>query len=152
MEKRMILLRRGLLAVLLVLWVFAVFGEAHEEVEDAEQQVQVRLDEWRMLLDKQVFHPGRIRFEASNQGRVRHELVVIRTDVPAKDFQVVSGKVQEAAVGEVMGEIEGLSPESEGALSLRLSKGSYVLFCNNLQEGEVEGHYQKGMWAHFTVR
>jgi len=146
------LLKQALPALIVVLGFLVASGQASEKTQATEQVVQVNLDEWHMVLNKQVFKAGRLRFKASNQGKVSHELVVIRTDLPAEAFQVAGGIVQEDAVGEVMGEIEGVFPHSEEMLSLDLSKGSYVLFCNNLKKGASEGHYQKGMRVSFTVR
>jgi len=57
-------------------------------------------------------------------------MVVIKTDVPLADFKVSNGKVQEEAVGEVMGEIESFPPPgSAQSLTLALSEGNYVLFA-----------------------
>lgn len=117
-----------------------------------DQVIRVELDEWQVSLDKQAVGPGKVVFKATNKGELAHEMVVIKTDLPADRFEVAHGKVKEDAVGEVMGEIEGFPPKTEETLTLNLSKGSYVLFCNNLEKGKVEGHYQKGMRIQFTVR
>lgn len=59
--------------------------------------------------------------------------------------------MKEDAVGQVIGEIEEFAPGTMAEVTLDLPEGSYVLFCNVLENGETEGHYQKGMRIAFTV-
>lgn len=113
--------------------------------------VHVKLEEWRVAVDQAVLSPGRVTFKAVNHGKLDHEMVVIKTEIPAHTFSVKGGKVVEDAVGVVMGEIEGFPPGAERALTLDLPEGHYVLFCNNVEDGKAEGHYQQGMHLPFKV-
>lgn len=115
------------------------------------ETVSAELTEWAITLDKVTVVNRGVTFKAKNTGTVVHELVVLKTDLAADALQVVEGKVQEDAVGQVIGEIEEFAPGTEAEVILDLPEGSYVLFCNVLDSGETEGHYQKGMRIAFTV-
>jgi uncharacterized cupredoxin-like copper-binding protein len=55
---------------------------------------------------------------------------------------------------EPVDEVEDIPSGGSGELTVDLEEGSYVLFCNIVQEeedGEVESHYQNGMRTAFTV-
>ena len=116
------------------------------------QTLHVELSEWSIKTDRGILRPGKIRFQAMNQGTVPHEMVVVKTDVPVDGFKIENGRVEEDAAGEVMGEIESFQPGSVQTLTLDLSEGSYVLFCNNMEADEHEGHYQKGMRISLEVK
>jgi len=77
-----------------------VRGEAQEAA--SPQVLRVSLDEWRIDISEPNLLAGPITFQAENRGKLPHELVVIRTDIPAQDFQVKDGKVKESAVGTVL--------------------------------------------------
>ncbi len=120
------------------------------------ETVSAALSEWQIILDKtSVARPEgdtrKMTFKAENTGTVVHELVVLKTDLGADALEVMDGKVKEDAVGQVIGEIEEFSPGTAAEVTLDLPEGSYVLFCNVLDSGESEGHYQKGMRIAFTV-
>lgn len=116
------------------------------------ETVSAALKEWEITLDKpSVAKSGKLTFKAKNGGTVAHELVVLKTDLAADALQVMDDKVNEAAVGQVIGEIEEFAPGMEKTVDLELPDGRYVLFCNVLENGATEGHYQKGMRIAFTV-
>lgn len=109
--------------------------------------VNVTLKEWTITADKTAVPAGPVQFVVANHGTVVHEMVVVKTESPASALGVVNGTVDEAAAGQVIGEVEEFSPGSatrSGVFSLQ--SGSYVLLCN------VAGHYGHGMRLAFTVR
>ncbi len=141
---------------LLGFWVLLIGGLpssalAKDLAREGSETVQVQLTEWEIAMDQRVLKAGKLRFKAVNQGRIDHEMVVIQTGTPAHAFKVVAGKVVEDAVGKVMGEIEGFPPGQTKSLTLDLPEGTYVLFCNNLDQEDVQGHYQRGMRIAFEV-
>jgi uncharacterized cupredoxin-like copper-binding protein len=85
---------------------------------------------------------GKVTFNVSNKGRLKHEFVVVKTDKPAD--QLLKGN--EADETGNVGEIGDLPPGSAKNLSLMLKAGHYALICN------VEGHYKAGQHADFTVK
>ncbi|HZD00981.1 MAG TPA: sulfocyanin-like copper-binding protein [Actinomycetes bacterium] len=85
--------------------------------------------------------PTTITFE--NQGKIEHEVVVLKTDTPADQLKVgADHRVSEdASVGEVS---ETKAGQTKSA-TIDLPPGKYVLACN------IERHYEKGMYTAFTV-
>jgi uncharacterized cupredoxin-like copper-binding protein len=114
--------------------------------------VSVELKEGSVMPDKRsISHAGRVTFKVKNTGTVAHEMVILKTDLPADALPVAEGKVNEEAAGKVIDEIEEFPPNTEKQITLDLSAGHYVLFCNVVERGQTDGHYQKGMRAAFTV-
>ena len=113
-----------------------------------EQTVVVELEEWNVSPDKSSVAAGIVTFEAKNIGTIPHELVVLKTDLPADSLVVEEAVVNEEASGELIGEIEEdeLGPGQSSSASFNLTPGKYVLFCN------IPAHYQSGMFAAFEVR
>ena len=119
----------------------------------AAQQVAVDLKEWSILPERAEIEAGAIYFLASNVGPVDpHELVIVRTDVAPGDLPVVEGKVPEDRV-DIIGEIEPFTAGTVASGLFNLEPGSYVLICNiaEIEEGELESHYELGMRVAFTV-
>jgi len=117
-------------------------------------QVSVQLLEWSVTPDAGSAPAGEVYFLADNIGGETHELVVVRSDLPSGELPVVDGKVQEDAV-DFRGEIEGFAAGSQASGVFDLEPGSYILFCNIVEEeegGELESHYQEGMHTAFTVQ
>ncbi len=92
---------------------------------------------------------GPITITAPNQGKLVHELVLIRTDLPLAKLPTDSaGDVNEDAFPEskLPGEISETQPGATGKLTVTLPAGRYVMLCN------VPGHYQAGMVGNLVVR
>jgi len=92
--------------------------------------------------------PGPVRFEVMNQGALEHELVVLRTDLPAAGLRMHADEdtVDEDASGQKVGEIEDIAPREQKSETFNLAAGHYVLFCN------VLGHYHQGLAINFEVK
>lgn len=136
--------------------------------------IDVLLSEWVLEPDPILTDGGEVTFTGDNQGRVVHELVVVRgesasdlfaedetgltpRDVAARMEAILAVVESELAAGAVVGEVEDIAPGSSKDLTVDLDAGSYVLFCNlvsSASEGpemEGRGHFQEGMYAEFTV-
>jgi hypothetical protein len=132
-----------------------------QEVDDepsvaAGSEVNVTLQEFAVLPDVQSVPAGSVTFNATNIGPMDpHELVVVRTDLPAGELPTrEDGSFDEEAEGvEVIGEIEEFDVGMTQSMTLDLEPGSYVLLCNLVEEedGVVEAHYSLGMWVPFEV-
>ena len=85
---------------------------------------------------------GPVTFSVTNDGKMEHEFVVLRTDVAPDALPVESGKASEDGH---IDELEGIQPGTSQTLTVDLPAGTYVLVCN------LVGHYQSGMHAGFTV-
>jgi uncharacterized cupredoxin-like copper-binding protein len=130
-------------------------GEGEEEATATEEGelfvdpdapvVSVDLGEFFVTPDVDAIEAGPVTFSASNEGAIPHALVIIKTDTPAGEIPVEGGKVDEDAVGEVVGEIEEFDAGLTLAGTFELEAGKYALICN------IAGHYEGGMHAEFTV-
>lgn len=133
-----------------------VFGAAAAACRGSNgtQTVQVELGEWFVRASTATVKAGKVTFEARNLGpEDPHELVIVRTDLPADQLPMSEeGGIDEDKV-EVVDEIEPFGLNETGAVSLSLPKGKYVLLCNivETEDGERESHYAKGMYLAFTV-
>jgi len=92
---------------------------------------------------------GELTITAPNQGKLPHELVLIRTDLPLNKLPTdSSGNVNEDAfpASRLPGEISETEPGATGSLTVTLPAGRYVMLCN------VPGHYKAGMVGNLVVR
>ena len=81
---------------------------------------------------------GKVTFKATNTGSLVHELMVER--MPIK-FDSPGNPTEDAALGM----IEDMDPGKSGQMTLKLTPGKYMLFCN------VSGHYAAGQHTVLTV-
>jgi hypothetical protein len=136
--------------------VLAQDPEASPVTETAGSEVNVTLQEFAVLPDTLSVPAGSVTFTATNIGPMDpHELVVVRTDIPAGELPTrEDGSFDEDAEGvEVVGEIEEFDVGLTESLTLDLEPGTYALLCNlvEVEDGETEAHYQLGMWVAFEV-
>lgn len=101
----------------------------------------------RIRLDIPTVAAGKVTFEVSNDSKVLiHEMVV--SPITARDsalpYIADDNKIDEDAAGH-LGEVAELDPGKSGALSVDLTPGLYILYCN------IPGHYIGGMWTILTV-
>jgi len=127
-------------------------------------KVKVKIFEWQVKPTPKFATSGSVRFDVTNIGTEKHELVVVKTD--GKPLPTMpDGSVDEEAIPESakFGEVEDLKPKKSGSLRVKsLPAGDYVLFCNivddmmghmagNKTGGTMTSHYAEGMRASFTV-
>lgn len=127
-------------------------GMVEEKPADATQ-VDVTLREWAIETSVESVDAGEIYFLVENAGPDDpHEFVVIRTDLEPEALPVVEGSVPEDDV-DLLDEIEPFAPASSASITLELEAGSYVFICNiaEVENGELESHYEEGMRVAFTV-
>lgn len=124
-----------------------------EDKPDDATEVDVTLREWQVSTSTATVAPGDIYFLVENVGpEDPHEFVIIRTDLAPGDLPITDGKVPEDEI-DLVDEIEPFSPGSSASITVNLEPGSYVLICNiaEVEDGELESHYQLGMRTAFTV-
>jgi hypothetical protein len=112
--------------------------------------VDVVLSEWIVNPAVDEAPAGDVTFAAENAGAEDHELVIVRGDDPAALPVDDTGKVDEDALAEgaFIGEIEEFESGSTEEASFDLEAGTYILFCNIVEEeddGSFESHFQEGM-------
>jgi uncharacterized cupredoxin-like copper-binding protein len=94
-------------------------------------------------VDKTVVASGKVTFKVTNVSKdTIHEMLVapIKDESTPMPYIAAENRVDEEHIGD-LGEVSELDPGQEGALTLTLEPGLYLLFCN------VPGHYVNGMWT-----
>jgi uncharacterized cupredoxin-like copper-binding protein len=135
----------GVAAATLVLGVSAC-GGAEEEGAASGEAIAVSLGEWFVKPAQATASAGELTFSAENDGKLVHELEVVKTDTPAGDFPVEGDRANVEEVGEESGEVEDIAAGKGKPLRVSLEPGKYVLICN------LPGHYKSGMHSAFTVQ
>lgn len=100
-----------------------------------------------ITVDKASVPAGKITFEVKNASAdTEHEMIVAPVSGPDTPlaYNEAESRVDEDAAGS-LGEVEELEPGESGSLSLTLTPGTYILYCN------IASHYQAGMWTILTV-
>jgi uncharacterized cupredoxin-like copper-binding protein len=108
--------------------------------------VTATLRDFRISASATTVRSGIVVFHVHNDAPVTHEFVLVRTDDPATNLPLgIDGlSVDEDAVQSV-GEISEVAAGEITTLSVHLTPGHYVVFCN------LEGHYLGGMRAGIEV-
>jgi uncharacterized cupredoxin-like copper-binding protein len=112
----------------------------------AASSVHVTLDEWSVTPDSTTLAAGKVTFAVSDAGKGEHEMVLFKSDKEPGSLPVTRGKVDEAAIGQKIGEVEGLRAGDNKSASFDLKPGSYILICN------LTNHYSKGMVSQVEVK
>ena len=109
--------------------------------------VSVSLSEYRVAMPT-TLHAGRHTFAVTDDGKIKHELVVFRTDRRANKLPVRSdGDMNEESklVTLVADSGSSLTPGEGRSIPATLSPGHYVAVCN------LPTHYKLGMRIDLTV-
>lgn len=120
--------------------------EASEEQVEGAQTLNVRLQEWSLQVEQKALFAGQVAFLVTNAGQEPHELLVLRTDLPAVGLPVHGGQVGRGDGWKVVGEVDAVQPGRSAAAVFDLSRGHYVLIC------DLAGHYERGMHAEIVVQ
>jgi len=147
--KRILVVGVALLALAAVL----AMGACSDSEEEGGV-VKVTESEWSVIPDRESIKAGEVTFKDTNKGDEKHELVVVKTDLPAHELPTdAEGKVDEDQV-DVIGEIEEFDSGATEEATFSLTPGKYVLLCNIAEQeanGEIKSHYKKGMATAFVV-
>ncbi len=110
--------------------------------------VRITAKEWAFQPSRSSVPAGKVTFELVNQGKITHEMVLVKTDLPAKGLAPRAddpSTMDTAAAGQVPGEIQNVAAGAAKTEALTLTPGRYLLVCNQA------GHYKVGMVTEFTV-
>lgn len=109
--------------------------------------VKVTQRDYAIDLDPAAMKAGKIRFDIENEGSADHEFTILRTDLGVESLPLRDDDwVDESAAGiQDAGGFDHVFPDKPKDLELDLSAGNYVIICN------IQGHYELGMRASFTV-
>lgn len=121
-------------------------GSAHPGRESAS--VTVVLDNFKIDMPR-VVHAGVVHFVVKNSGPTMHEFNVARTDLAPSELPVSAAGIVDDTDPEKgfthIGEVEGIDIGQRKTLTVTLSPGEYVVYCN------MDGHYEAGMAGRVTV-
>lgn len=110
----------------------------------------VKMTEFAFTPSDPTVKSGTLQISAPNDGKVEHELVVLKTNKPAGSLPVKGNEVDEEGLEakgvENAGEIEEVGPGQTKSNTFDLTPGKYVMICN------LPGHYQQGMYGTLTVK
>jgi plastocyanin len=140
----------------IVIAALALAGCGDDSTEAAsEGGIDVSLSEWTVEAPATVA-AGSVTINAINEGGETHELVVVRADSPDGWETDDTGKVLEDQFAEedFIGEIEEFEAGTTESATFDLSAGTYVLFCNIVEEeadGTWESHFGEGMVTTIAV-
>jgi caa(3)-type oxidase subunit IV len=88
---------------------------------------------------------GKVTFHVENKAaNLPHQFTIVKTDLAPGNLPLANGTVDESNL-DVVGKTDTIQAGSSSDLTVDLSAGKYVLFCN------LPGHYQEGMYTGFTV-
>lgn len=122
----------------------------------ADTVLNVMLQEWRIVTDKQTIPSGPVKIVVQNRGQETHEFVLLKTNLPYSNLplDLKKGGISEESAGSVVDEIEDLTSKSKKQMTVNLKPGNYVLLCNmvEIEDGEKEQHYTMGMRAPIIVK
>ena len=122
---------------------------ASPKAAGAVSKVEVAETEMAIKLTPNTVPQGPVDFVVRNEGKVGHEMVLFKTDVPLDKLPTKGGKLDEGSkslkkITEV--EEDNLKSGANKTVRVPLSKGKYVVICN------VGKHFEKGMKAALTVQ
>ena len=117
-----------------------------------ETDVAVSFSEWEIVVEPSVVGAGEVRFELSNAGELAHNLVIVKSDLPAGELPVSDGVVDTSKLNVVGGAgpiAPGPARDDDEGYAVSVSAGKYVLFCDVVVSGE--SHYRNGMFVSLLV-
>jgi uncharacterized cupredoxin-like copper-binding protein len=108
--------------------------------------VDASVEDFAIHAPSSVAAEGQVTFRIYNKGPATHEFVVVRTDLPSGKLPIGSdGTSADEDQFEVVGEVSDVAAWETEPLTLSLTPGRYVFFCN------LDGHYLGGMHTAFHV-
>ena len=100
-----------------------------------------------ITLDKVTVPAGKVTFAVTNDSKdIIHEMILSAVAAGATElpYLAAENRVDEEKAGH-LGEVAELDPGKAGALTVDLTAGTYILYCN------IPGHFVGGMWTLLTV-
>ena len=138
-------------ALLLVILLAACSSSGGGEGGDLD----VALDEYSVVTNLNTLPEGPIKFDLKNDGDLKHELLIVRSDIPGDELPTKDdGSFDDGAGGvDVKREVEDIEAGEKTSRSYALDPGKYVLLCNIVEDidGIETSHYAQGMWTELTI-
>ena len=109
----------------------------------ASGTLTVRMSEFAFDPKDAVAKAGKVTIAAPNDGKVVHELVILKTAANPAQLPMDGDEVDES---KNVGEIPDVEPGATKKVTLNLAAGKYAMVCN------LPGHYKSGMYGSLTVK
>ena len=135
-----------LLLILGVALLIAIVGCSKKPLS---RTVDVVENEWSLKPSITAVKAGETTFVVKNAGAIGHELVIVKTDLPADGLHLRANdptRADEDTDADNVGEVENSDVGSVISVTVNLVPGHYVLLCN------IATHYKNGMFAAFEVK
>lgn len=100
-----------------------------------------------ITLDQQTVAAGKVTFDVTNDSKdIIHEMMVspVPPGLTELPYIIDENRVDEEKAGH-LGEVSELDPGKGGTLTVDLTPGTYIVYCN------IPGHFIDGMWTLLTV-
>jgi uncharacterized cupredoxin-like copper-binding protein len=124
--------------------VVVLSGALSASAAGSATMVTVKLKEFALTPSPKTAPAGKVTFVVKNIGKVQHEMVVMKTNLPPGKLPLnAKGRVPEKGV---VGEVGDVRPGQTKRATIALKPGRYVLLCN------LAGHYKAGQYSGFVVR
>lgn len=109
--------------------------------------ITAQVKEWHVDVDAEHAKAGEVTFTVTNKGTIKHEFVVVKTDIPEGQIPIgPDDHFDEEGPGvEAIDELAEFAVGSTQTLKVDLEPGTYQLVCN------LPEHYGNGMYREFTV-
>ena len=121
-------------------------GDTTVEEASGPSSVTGEVKEWDVIIDKDLVPAGEVTFTITNNGTIKHEFLVVKTDLAVGEIPVEGDHFSENLDSiSVIDEIGEFATGTTEALTVTLEPGNYQLVCN------IPAHYQAGMHTGFTV-
>jgi uncharacterized cupredoxin-like copper-binding protein len=130
--------------ILMSILAFGAVGVVGASAATSATGVTVKLKEFTLTPAVKTTKSGKVTFVVTNLGKLEHEMVVMKTNVPPGKLPLnAKNRVPEKSI---VGEAGDIEPGQTKKLTLTLKSGKYVLLCN------LAGHYKAGQYAGLTVK
>ena len=106
--------------------------------------VNVKLEDFKLTTQRVAVPTGYVTFRIRNAGPSTHEFIVARSELAADALPLRANGItvdEDSKRLHPAGELGDIRLDSTRDLTLKLTPGHYVLYCN------LEGHYRGGMFA-----
>ena len=117
--------------------------ETQPATQGASSTLTVRMTEFAFDPKNAVAKAGKVTISAPNDGKVVHELVVLKTNADPAKLPMDGDEVDESTN---VGEIPDVEPGATKKVTLKLAAGKYAMVC------ALPGHYEAGMYGSLTVK
>ena len=109
----------------------------------AGNSLTIHMSEFAFTPKDAVANAGKVTIIAPNDGKVVHELVVLKTSADPAHLPMDGDEVDESTN---VGEVADVQPGATKKSVVKLTPGKYAIVCN------LPGHYASGMYGSLTVK